>query len=307
MKKKSLYVIVFILVCLILTSAMVISNTNVIKCKLTSSAQEIKAGEKVTVTLKFDEYNQITKGINAFKATLKYDNDNIFETLTQEDFKTLNNWEELKYNPTTKELVAIKKPGSKQAEDVLQITLTAKINPKLEKTSIEIKDISTSEGKGDIILDNKTIDVNIVEEQPTEKEELTSTKYDVSVKYVSRIIPETTVQEFMKNIEIKNKTEQTKVELTDAKGNVLQEESKVTTGTKLQVGEKIYELIVIGDIDGDSLISVNDLADLKLHIIEAEILKGIEYEAADMNKSGTIEVDDLAQMKLVYIGEKILE
>lgn len=306
MKKKSLYVIGFILVCLILTSAIVISSTNVIKGKLTSSAQEIKAGEKVTLTLKFDEYNQITKGINAFKATLEYD-DGIFETLTVQDFKTLNNWEELKYNPSTKELVAIKKAGSKQAEDIFQVTLTAKINPKLEKTNIGIKDISTSEGKDDIILDNEAVEVNVISEQLEQKEKLTSTKYNVTEKYVSRIIPETTVKEFNQNIEIENRTEQTKVEITDSKGNVLQEESKITTGTKLQVGERTYELIVIGDTDGDSFITVNDLANLKLHIIETQFLKSIEYEAADINENGIIDVDDLAQMKLVYLGLKILE
>lgn len=306
MKKKSLYVTGFILVCLILTSAIVISNTNVIKGKLTSSKQEIKAGQEVTITLRFDEYNQITKGINAFKATLEYDDD-IFETLTQENFITFNNWEELKYNPATKELVAIKKAGSKQAEDIFEVKLTAKINPKLEKTNIVIKDISTSEGKGDIILDNEKVEINVIAEQPTEKEKLTSEKYTVTEKYVSRVLPETTIKEFNKNITIENRTEQTKVEFTDAKGNILQEESKVTTGTKLQIGENIYELIVIGDTDKDSMITVNDLADIKLHIIEAEILKGIEYEAADMDGDGTVEIDDLAQMKLVYLGLQVLE
>lgn len=306
MKKKSLYVMGFILVCLILTSAIVISSTNVIKGKLASSTQEIKAGEAVIITLRFDQYNQITKGINAFKATLEYDDD-IFDTLTQENFKTLNNWEELKYNPETKELVAIKKAGSKQPEDVLQIKLVAKINPKLEKTNIGIKDISTSEGKGDIILDNETVEVNVIEEQSSEKEKLTSEKYTVTEKYVSRILPETTIKEFNKNIEIENRTEQTKVEFTDEEGNKLQEESKVATGTKLQIGEKTYELIVIGDTDKDSLITVNDLADLKLHIIETKMLNGIEYEAADMSGDGIVEIDDLAQMKLVYLGLKVLE
>ena len=56
---------------------------------------------------------------------------------------------------------------------------------------------------------------------------------------------------------------------TDKEGKELEENSKITTGTKIKVGNTLqYTIIVIGDTDGDSKITINDLAELKLHLLK---------------------------------------
>ena len=68
------------------------------------------------------------------------------------------------------------------------------------------------------------------------------------------------------------------------------------------MGETLeYTIIVTGDIDGDTEITINDLAKLKLHLIEQELLQGISLKAADIDEDAQITVNDAAQIKLVLI------
>lgn len=55
---------------------------------------------------------------------------------------------------------------------------------------------------------------------------------------------------------------------------------------------------VNGDIDGDGRITVNDIALLKLHLIEAELLEGAQLKAADVDGDGRVTINDMAQMRL---------
>lgn len=86
MKKTIMNVIGLIIFSSIITTVLAITKTDKIGAVLTSSTEELKSGQEVTITLKFDKYNQIVKGINAFKATLQYDEE-IFEKVTQNDFE----------------------------------------------------------------------------------------------------------------------------------------------------------------------------------------------------------------------------
>ena len=72
----------------------------------------------------------------------------------------------------------------------------------------------------------------------------------------------------------------------------------------LKVGdnELQYTIIVTGDIDGDTEITTNDLAKLKLHLIDDEELTGNSIKAADVDKDGEITINDIAQIKLVLIN-----
>ncbi len=59
-----------------------------------------------------------------------------------------------------------------------------------------------------------------------------------------------------------------------------------------------------GDIDGDGEITINDVAQLKLHLIEIRPLEGIDKIVADVDEDGEITVNDLAQMKFIILGIK---
>lgn len=309
LRKLSCFIIgsIFMLVILISINA---QASNSLKLIIQNSKDELKETEETIITLKLDEYQDIKNGINAYKATLEYD-ENVFEQVLEKDFVCKNNWEMLRYNKDTKEFVAIKKLGSKVPEEVVSITLKVKEEVEPKKTEVKTKDIVTSDGTKDINVDETKIAINIIKEQdtkPEEPEKITSTKYKIEKEYISKIIQKTTVGQFKKNVTLENVTTVPQMIFTDENGNVLQEESMIKTGTKLKVGKTLqFILVVIGDLDKDSTITINDMAQMKLHLIKKELLTGIELKAADIDDDKDITINDLAQMKLILIGLLKLE
>lgn len=306
--KKLAYTLIGIIFILVILITIKVQATNGLKASVQSSKDEIKKTEEIVITLKLDKYQNIKNGINAYKATLEYDED-IFEEVLEKDFKSKNNWEMLKYNKDTKELVAIKKAGSTVPEEVVEVRLKAKEEIEPKTTEIKVKDIVTSDGKEDIEVEEAKVTVNVIKEQeekpeePEKLEKITSQKYRIEKAYIERIAPKTTVAKFKQNVTLENVTTNPQMVFTDENGNELQEDSFITTGTKLKVGSSLqFTLIVIGDIDRNSEITVNCLAKIKLHLIRSELLTGIELKAADMDDDKEITTNDLAQMKLLLIG-----
>ena len=309
--KKLAFAIIGIIFMLVILITINVQASNSLKAVMQSSKEELKKTEEVEITLKLDEYQDIKNGINAYKATLEYDSD-IFEEVLESNFVCKNNWEMLKYNKDTKEFIAIKKVGSKVPEDVVTITLKVKEEVEPKVTEVKTKDIVTSDGKKDINIDETKVEIDIIKEQDTKPEEpdvpqkpekITSEKYRIEENYISRIVPKTTVATFKQNVKLENVTTSPQMVFTDANGNVLQENDLITTGTKLKVGKTLqFTIVVIGAVDKTSEITINDVAQVKLHLIGKELLEGIELKAADIDDDKEITINDLAQMKLVLIN-----
>lgn len=304
MGKTKIKIISFIAFCLMGVTVLAISITDKVGASLTSSKDKLKEEETVIVELKFDNYNNITKGLNAFKATLEYD-DEIFKQVQQSDFVAKSDWEELKYNKDTKEFVAIKKAGSKSDENIVQISLTVKKDIESGKTEVGIGNIVTSEGKEDLYLNDTSVQIDIIkdqEEKPEEPDvpaEIESEKYVIEEGYISKVLPKTTVQKFKENVASKGK-----VVFTDEAGNVLSDDSPIKTGTIIKIGEKLqYSIVVTGDVNKDGELDIDDLAEMKFHIIETKQLSGIKFKAADIDTDKDITIDDIAKMKLIIIGK----
>lgn len=309
MKKK--VIILTGLIALILLTSNLLAAAN-LKAQAKASTNELKGGEEVTITLNFSEYQQIKDGLNAYQATLEYNKD-IFEEVKQEDFQCLNDWEKLQYNQATGEFVAIKKVGSTEPEDIVSITLKTKQEVKATITDIKIKDIITSEGERDIAIAETKATINIIEEQTEKPEEpkpekITSTKYTIAGGYIERILPNTTVAQFKENVTLENVTTDPQIVFTDHEGMPLAEDGIITTGTQIKVGKTLqFTLVVIGDTDSDGEIGINDIAELKLHLLDLTALEGIKLKAADVDGSMEIDINDIAQMKLILLDLLKLE
>lgn len=300
---KKIIISITIIILVLLTYNLVSADTIKLEAKVSSTLAEVKDEQELTITFSLDKYNEIDKGINAYKATLKYDK-NIFEEVTEQNFTSQNNWEQLKYNKETGEFIAIKKAGSITPEDIVKIDLKAKKDLKAGKTEIKITDIVSSEGKADIQINEAKVEVNIMEDQeeipdiPEKSEKITSEKYKIEKDYISRILPKTTIKQFKENVTTENE-----MTFIDKEGNVMKDNDFISTGVQIKVGKTLqYILIVIGDIDKDTEITVADLAKLKLHLIETELLTGMELKAACIDKDDEVTVNDLAQLKLILVG-----
>lgn len=173
--------------------------TSGIKAILDTRNTKLNSGREVEVILRLDNYERTDKEVNVYKATLVY-NKNVFEEISESDFETLNDWEELKFNEDTGEFIAIHKTGSKSSEEIVKIKLKVKDNAEVGKEDIVIKDIVTSDGKKDMVVEELKATVDIIEDQTnepgdSENESDDSKNEDSSDKEDSVLNPDNSIKE----------------------------------------------------------------------------------------------------------------
>ena len=90
-------------------------------------------------------------------------------------------------------------------------------------------------------------------------------------------------------------------EFVDSVGNT----GKITAKVDWIEKEQPVPTRIKGDTDGDGEITINDLAQIKLHLIGLRLLEGIDKIAADIDEDGEITINDLAKIKLILLGLSI--
>ncbi len=134
-------------------------------------------------------------------------------------------------------------------------------------------------------------------EEPEKPEGIISKVYKIEEKHISKVLPKTTVNQFMRNVETKQQ-----MVFLDETGNPLKQDDVLGTGTILKLGSTLqYTIIVTGDTDGNGKITMTDLASLRLHYIGKEQLTGNALKAGDIDENGKITITDLAQVRLVLV------
>ena len=290
----------------------VVSEQPTFVVSLETAAKDLKTGDTFKVRADLKDFQSITDGIITFSGKLEYD-ENVFE-LT--NITGLNDWEidfEKDYNNGN---IVLDRPNQLKLEpdetsEIFEATFNVIDSTKAEETeTIMLNLISAGTGKDDnglIVLGNTAqVDVTI-------RHLIDSEKYKIDEQYqiISKIIPGTTIAEFKQNVTAKNDRQ---ITFKDKNGTTIENDSTVlTTGMNIVVGdpEVTYTIVVTGDIDGDSKISVNDLAKIKLHLVSIKTISEeenrIQYVAADIDYNDSIGINDLAKMKSIIIGATALE
>lgn len=327
--KKILVTIVgIILLILIATSAQATSS---LKANLICSTNELKKLEEVIVTIQFEQYQEIQKGINAYKATLRYDKE-IFEEVLQDNFECQNNWEKLKYNKQTGEFVAIKKTGSIVQEEVVKIKLKVKENINKNYTEITIKEIVASEGIEDIIIDEQKIELKVQDgmQKPDDNNEPNlpinpdnenkpTNPPNSNDNGTTTPIPKTGGNEIVLVLVVSlaetllliayNRKKKAKTIQNQIEGIQIQNKG-VTIAKKILISITIVSLISIqivaviyatisnlvnkGELNGDGKVDYSDAELLELHLIHMQALPDNKLENADINNDEQITVTDLS-------------
>lgn len=264
----------------------------------TVDLQKLEPGTEFEVNVNINNMKNIGKGILSLTGQLEYNK----ELLERISITGKNGWDLKDKFFNEENLKFVIDNDGYITEDGEMITIKFKVKDNLAEntqTTIKVKGITASGGDGIIGTPDAELGIKIQKPEEPVEEKITSEVYDINDqdKDISRIAPGTTVAKFKENVETKQK-----MVFMDKQGNTLGEDSVLATGMTIKVGETLeYTLIVTGDIDEDGDITINDLAKVKLHLIESEVLTGIYLKAADVDNDKDITINDAAQIKLVLI------
>ena len=254
------------------------------------SDQPVYSGDEMEVSVKVHDLTAIDKGLITLGGKLDYDK-NVLEKISIEN---QNGWD-VTMNEDNLKFVTDNNQYVTGNSDIFKMKF--KVKEAIDQditTIISVKDIVASNGDIEVASENANLEISITKKM----EGITSNVYKIEENIISRIAPATTFSKFKTNVE----TQQDLV-LMDKAGNVLGEDAIIATGMTLKVGDKLqFTLVVTGDIDGNGELGITDLAKLKLHYIEQELLTGIALKSADIDGNGEITITDLAQLKLALIG-----
>ena len=153
MKKTivELCLVVFLLVCILG------GTVQAATCRITleTSKTQFTKNEQVVVNFNMSEY-RTSKGIATLLATLEYDTN----SLKLEKLEGQNGWTTPSYNEENKTFFMDKNSNVTQNETFLKATFTVTANTNKNLT-ISLKDITVSEGAGDVEVNNASKNITI--------------------------------------------------------------------------------------------------------------------------------------------------
>lgn len=270
--------------------------------KADTSVSTLEPGDEFEIIARLDKLTNIKEGLIVLLGQLEFDG-NVLEKLT---ISTESGWNledekgNIAFNEKNLKFIIDRSANMTEGQDIFKIKFKVKDNITENKTiSIKVKGISASGGTGLIYAKDAETTVNI---KPAEKEEITSKKYNVdnSKKVISKITPDSTIKDFKANTVTEGE-----LVFVDAEGKVISDENaKLGTGMKVKVGKTLeYTLAVTGDVDGNAKLETNDIAKIKLHLLERTILTDeAQMQAAHVDEDDAITVNDIARLKLVLLN-----
>ena len=91
-------------------------------------------------------------------------------------------------------------------------------------------------------------------------------------------------------------------------GNKKADTDRIATGDKLKdkANNKEYELVVLGDVNGDGQVKATDYMKIKNHIMGTSNFSEVEKKAADVNKDGVIKATDYMKIKNHIMGTSMI-
>ena len=121
-------------------------------------------------------------------------------------------------------------------------------------------------------------------------------------------VPNKKISEVLESVEIKS------YEVKNQKSEIIENSKNVATGYKVydKTANKVYNLIVLGDVNGDGEIKATDYMKIKNYIMEEAQLDDYQKIAADVNRDGQVKATDYMKIKnyimdsieIKLIGEK---
>ena len=148
-------------ICTILIALILMMATNVLAAEVLMSTDVQKDGKEYLITLKIDKLTVDVEGIMVFSARLDYDRED-FEVVKEEDITTKNDWGKPNYNEDSGILLLWREDFTKgENEEIVEIKLKQKENPKNNKSKITFFKIQATDSKEALKADDITIEIEL--------------------------------------------------------------------------------------------------------------------------------------------------
>lgn len=244
-------------------------------------------GDTVIVTVSMKDLVADENGINAFMANLIYDT-KVFETVKVSDIEGLNSWT-VNYNNNV--ILLERQLYTDSSNNMMRITFHVKDNAKIGETDIKISNASISVNNQKITAPEKGTSIEI--------KKVFAEDYEIKEHCVVGISPQTKVSDLKAKL-----TEGTTVTIYDKENKEVANTTKLATGMTAEVNEiGTFPIVVKGDINGDSVIDISDVALLKMHLLDMISLQNEYLQATDINLDGdTKDIADFSKILDVYFG-----
>lgn len=297
MKKITVFLITIILFFTIATNVNAVVNAG-----LKSTKERVNIGEEIIVSLDLNLDNKEETSLYAYTAKLSYDKD-VFEVIDESNFEENEDWSDITYNKSNNKFALINKKG-KVNEKILQIKLKVKDNAIPGNTTIAVNSITASDGKKDIQLESKTVDVmvtkNGLEEGgniPVNKtneivENTTSIEIGKGHSWISYVLIAISIVMFMFLIYYFRKSQ----EANTPKGRRI----KIIIVLNLIIVALIIVTIILksnkkADVNNDGQVNYSDSKEIIEYLLEIKKTEEDEkLNEKDINKDGKITIGDVA-------------
>ncbi|MCI9413085.1 MAG: hypothetical protein HFJ31_01000 [Clostridia bacterium] len=264
------------------------------------NVNELNSGDEFEVNINIGNFKNIDNGLYAIGGQLQYDTDAL--ELVRVDGKAViaqNGWEATTENDNTLKFITvgnnITTPGT-----MGKVKFRAKELNQDKEASIKMINMCASDADKDIA--SRDAELKVTVKEVVRADSITSNKYVIADEIISRVEPQTTIASFKGNVE-----HQGELVFKDKEGNIINDENTVlATGMTLQVGTTLnFTISVVQDVNGDGNVSITDLAQIMLHLVDTERLEGARFKAADINGDGKVTITDVAQLQLILVGRPI--
>ena len=294
------------------------SNTTI---ELVPSTNSIVPNKNISIEVKVK--NQ-TLGISAFNCFINYD-EKVFEKITKDDISTTipeDNIDTFSYNENTKKLILTFSDSIDNIESLITINLKSKegIDNTITNSNIYLGKIELYNLDNDIYLidceDSVPVQFNVANEALNLSSQIYKigdediNNYQEGDKYISRVSPNTTIENFINNLETNGTITINNLDGTE----VTNIEDLVKTGMTIKVTKEgntdiNLTIILTGDVNSDGIVDITDLVKVRQQIqqlfdIDEKVTRFDEKQnkAGDINEDLFIDITDLVKIRR-YIQE----
>ena len=196
-------------------------------------------------------------------------------------------------------------------EFISRIVKSDKLKIKVFNSDVEVTDGNIEQGMvlkvydmKDSELDKFDIGIHMIDFDP----ELSVDEENYYIKY---LLVGTTGEELLEKITVTNSD----IKIFNKDGNEKEHSDKLSTGDVVVIyfNEMLtleYTISIIGDSNGDGVIDLIDLAQMRKHIVgwvnpntgEIQIKEGVYYYALDFNEDGMVDLVDLVRMRKTIVS-----